>query len=569
MKRSAAIGFAVVLAFGVFIVLFRISEPRYQGRTLTTWLQQYSDASMDETQRLAEARSAVLAIGAKRALPKILNLALTQDDPVSTWMTDKTEKFRIGFFHWRSTIDSQLMGFAGFEILGTNAAPAVPELTRLLQDTNQAIPAARCLENIGKPAEDALCRCLTNANPAVRRLGISGLASATDDVEVYLARIKRSLKDSDSYVRFTAVLAICEQDNAPDLAIPLLIATTEDTDDNVASRAVGGLKESGTNAASTFPVLTNLINSSKLASARAALSAIVKIAPESAVFVLSNAIVNGKPEILRVALQNLKAVSPDLALQMTLDELHSSDTRRRLQAIGMASEYEPSTAGIADALKSAARDDDPQISQRASTVMRDMVQRQEQNPNADVQIPKEPSYEGKSLGEWLKAAQDGSGLSTNAVDALRQMGTNAIPALLARLTYKDPVFGIPRYDISMSGVSGLIALGDRAVPALPALATVMDGDDQDLAIRAMMATLGTGTNALPCLVRGLASRHPDVRHEAANTLSDWGAQFPKGRESAVFLLRNLLTDPDPEIRRNATNQLTALESPPTSSAKIK
>jgi len=284
---------------------------------------------------------------------------------------------------------------------------------------------------------------------------------------------------------------------------------------------------------------------------------------------VSNAVVNGRPEILGAALQNLKLVSPALALKMTLDAFHSPDARRRRQAVGAALGYEPSTPGIAAALKLAATDNAAEIAQQAAMVMRDMVQRQEENPNSDVQIPNEPSYQGKTLGEWLKMHQDGWGLSTNAVNALRQMGTNAIPALLARLTYKDPDLGIPRYDVSMGGVSGLIALGDRAIPALPALGAVMESDDQDLAIRAMMATLGTGTNALPCLVKGMTSRSPDLRHESAHTLADWGAQFPKGREMAVFLLRNLLTDPDQEIRMNATNQLTELESEPTAKVKIK
>jgi HEAT repeat protein len=552
----------MVLAFGALIAFIRLNEPRYNGRTLTGWLQEYSDASMDETQRLAEARSAVLAIGAPKALPRILTLATTEDDPVSTWMTAKTEEFRIRFFHWRSTIDSQLMGFAGFEILGTNAAPAVPKLTRLLRDNKQAIAAARCLVNIEKPAEMALCQCLTNSNPAVRRLGIAGLASATDDVEIYLARVGGLLRDSDSYVRFAAVESIGEQQNAPELTIPLLMAAVGDNDDNVSSLAVRALSRFGTNAAAAFSTLTNAINSAKLASARAASTAIVKIAPLNAEAVLSNAVVNGRPEILRDALRNLKLVSPALALKMTLDAFHSPDARRRLQAVNTASGYEPATPGIAVALKLAATDTDPQVAQRAAMVMREMVQRQEENPDADVQMPNEPSYQGKTLGEWLKMNQGG-------VNALRQMGTNAIPALLARLTYKDPVFGLPRYDISMGGVTGLIALGDRAVPALPALGAVMESEDQDLAIRAMMATLGTGTNAWPCLIKGLTSRHPDLRHESASTLSDWGAQFPKGREMAVFLLRNLLTDPDEEIRRNATNQLTAIESEPTAKAKIK
>lgn len=569
MRKSAAAGFAVILAFGTFIVFIQISEPSYKGRTLTNWLQQYSDASMDETQRLAEARSAVLAIGARKALPKILQLAKTQDDPVSTWTTAKTEEFRISFFHWRSTIDSQLMGFAGFEILGTNAAPAVPELTRLLEDKKQAFTAVRCLINVEKPAEMALCQCLTNPNPDVRRLSLLGLASATDDVEVYLARVRGVLNDSNALVRFAAVQAISEQQNAPELAVPLLIGATRDNDESVASFAVRGLSDFGTNATGAYSTLTNIVISGKPASAMAAVKALVTIAPSKAEPVLSNAVVNGRSEILRAALQNLRSISPMLALKMTLDEFHSSDARRRQGAAIAASDYEPSTPGIAGALKSAATDNDPQVAQRAARVMRDMVQRQEGNPNADVQIPNEPSYEGKSLGEWLSMHQDGWGLSTNAVNAVRQMGTNAIPALLARLTFKDTIFGLPRYDISMGGVSGFIALGDRAVPALPALAAVMDSDDQDLAIRAMMATLGTGTNALPCLAKGLKSRFPDLRNEAAHSLADWGVQFPKGREMAVVLLRNLLCDPDQDIRKNATNQLTELESEPTANAKIK
>jgi HEAT repeat protein len=566
VRKSTTVGFLTVLAFGALVALIRLDEPRYNGRTLTGWLQQYSDAAMDETQRLAEARSAVLAIGAPKALPRILKLATTQDDPVSTWTTTKTEEFRIRFFHWRSAEDSQLMGFAGFEILGTNAASAVPELARLLDDKKQAFTAVRCLVNIEKPAEMALCQCLTNQNPDVRRLGIAGLASATEDVEVYLARIKDLLKDPDTSVRFAAVQAISEQENAPELAVPLLIVSSQDSDNAVASQAVAALGSLGTNAASAFSTLTDLVSTGKPPSARAALSAVVKIDPTKASPVLSNAVVNGRPEILGAALQNLRLVSPTLALKMALDEFHSPDARRRQQAVGAALGYEPSTPGIAAALKLAATDNDAKIARHATMVMRDMVQRQEENPNADVRMPNESSYQGKFLGEWLKMRR-GWDLSTNAVEALRQMGTNAIPALLARVTYKDPDFGLPRYDISMEGVSGLIALGERAVPALPAIAAVMDSDDQDLAIRAMMATLGTGTNAWPCLIKGLTSRHPDLRHESANTLSDWGAQFPKGREMAVFLLRNLLTDPDQEIRMNATNQLTAIESQPTAKAK--
>lgn len=568
VRKSTTVGFLTVLAFGALIALIRLNEPRYNGRTLTGWLQQYSDASMDETQRLAEARSAVLAIGAPKALPRILRLATTQDDPVSTWVIAKTEEFRIPFFHWRSTIDSQLMGIAGFEILGSNAAPAVPELTRLLGDNKQAFTAVKCLVCIEKPAEMALCQCLTNQNPDVRRVGVSGLASATDDVEVYLARIKRRLKDSDSSVRFETVQAIGSQENAPDLAVPLLIIASQDSDGAVASQAVDALGGFGTNAASAFPALTNLANTGRSATTLAALKALAAIAPSEALPVLSNAVANGRPETLVTTLRDLKSVAPALALKMTLEAFQSSDARRRLRAVSAALDYKIATPGIGDALKHAAADPDPEIAKSALMTMRQMMPTERESSDGDVQILNEPSYQGKSLGEWLKMRR-GYDLSTNAVEAVRNMGTNAIPALLARLDYKDPVFDLYSFDVSMVAVSGLIALREQAKPALPALTTLMGSDDRDLAMCAMLATVGTGADAIPSVISGLTNRFPDVRDEAASELAELGAQFPEQSKTAVPFLLKLINDTDRYVRIAATNGLKQIDPKAAAQAGIK
>ena len=121
---------------GALIVCTR--QPRYHGRTLTSWLQQYSCTSLDEPQRRQEAQNAVRAIGTKKVLPKLLNLVEAKDDPVSLWLIDKTDEFRIRFLRWSSSErysyedwqrirwhsaeDFQQLGIAGFEVLGTNAA---------------------------------------------------------------------------------------------------------------------------------------------------------------------------------------------------------------------------------------------------------------------------------------------------------------------------------------------------------------------------------------------------------------------------------------------------------------
>jgi HEAT repeat protein len=147
------------------------------------------------------------------------------------------------------------------------------------------------------------------------------------------------------------------------------------------------------------------------------------------------------------------------------------------------------------------------------------------------------------------------------------MGTNVIPVLLRRVAYKDPVFGLDDFEVSMEGVSGLIALGEEAKPALPRLAELMDGDDGDLALRAMIGTMGAGRDAVPYLIKGLTNRFPMVRSEAANYVTgEWSIQFPEERKGAVPQLLMLLKDLDENVRMAATNGLRTID--PQAAAKV-
>lgn len=571
-KRGKIAGLALggLVLVLVLVVATRGAEPRCRGRTLTSWLEQCSDTPLMETQRLAEAQEAIRAIGAGRALPTMLRLVKTKDDPVSTWIMEQTEKYRVRSLHWHSAIDRQLAGIAGFEVLGTNCAPAVGELTKLLNDKELAFVAARCLENVGKAAELALCQCLTNGDCHVRHLSVAALAPVTDDVEVYVGRIKPRLSDSEPAVRSATVQAVAAQNEAPELAVPFLISALGDSDDHVFVQATEGLAGFGTNALSAFPALTNLAAVGTDVRRRAALKAVAALSSGEGLPILSNAVVSGSAQMMGAALRDMKPVAPELALKMLLGELHSVDGWRRSAAISVASTYDVQTPGIAEALKLAAASDDPEIARHALSVMRQMVRRGKEKPGAvAVKLPNEPSYQGKPLGEWLNMRRDGWEFETNAVLALQSMGTNVIPALLARLTYREPVFGLDDYDVSMSGASALIAMREQARPALPELTVLMDSDNGDLALRAMIATLGTGAGAMPCLIKGLTNRFPNVRSEAANFLAQFGAQYPEERKRAVPLMVRLLSDPDRDVRMNATNELKEIDPQVAAKAGVK
>jgi len=561
MKKSAAIGFLLALAAIILVVGHRNSEPKYQGRTLTSWLEQYSDPSIHD-KRLGEAEAAVRAMDPAEVLPKLLEFIQVRDSRFKTWLTDKAEEHEFPMLHGRDADKLQRQGIAGIEILGTNGAPAVGKLNQLLDDKDCAVVAVCCLEQIGRPAETALCRGLTNQDWQVRQVAVTALAGATDDVEVYIARIKDRLNDSELRVRQTTVSVLGLQTNAPELAVPLLITALADTNINLSANAATTLSAFGTNAATAFPTLVALANTRGAGPRGATLNAMVAIDPAASLPILSNLVVSGPANQLASALQAMETIAPELSHTLTLAAARSEETARRMYVLSVLKRRDPLPPGFSAALKAAAADSSPEVARRATTIIHWILETRKADQTNHLQLPDEPSYQGRSLGEWLETLQVGGEFSTNTVNALRQMDTNVIPALVARVNYHDPEFGVPDSEVIGNAAMALIALGDLTLPALPNLTSMMDSRERDCALWAMTASIGTGSNAVPCLVKGLTNQIPDVRNSAIDILfSEWSTNFPALRNQARPLLEDLLNDPDENVRTSAASSLDELDGP--------
>jgi HEAT repeat protein len=208
--RKKLLALLVLLACAAALIILYTREPRYNGRSLTSWLQQYAAAPAFDTKQAAEAQNAIRSIGAERSLPILLKLVRAKDSPIDDLVLKMKAKFGLKFLHWRFAALFQSYGLAGFDALGTNAAPAVDPLARLLNDKDwqRAMLGFQCLQKIGKPAEGAFCQCLTNQNQSVRLLSVDELGFVTGDAETYISRVKVCLNDSDISVRVTAVREI-------------------------------------------------------------------------------------------------------------------------------------------------------------------------------------------------------------------------------------------------------------------------------------------------------------------------------------------------------------------------
>jgi HEAT repeat protein len=479
------------------------------------------------------------------------------------------DEFRISddigdrFIRWHSAEDLWWLGERGFEVLGTNGAPAAEALGKLLDKPRRLLVIGRCLESIGKPAEPVICQALTNQDVAVRQWAVEQLASVTDDVEVYITRIKPRLHDASDAVRVTTVDAIGVQTSAPELAVPLLIEALKDS--AVSANAAGALANFGTNALVAFPILTNLVEHGGPNVAGAALKTIVILDSDQALPILTNCLARGKPGTA-LALRALVDVAPERALPIILSRLQSPDTETRRISFRLLCRY-PLTPPVESALQAAAADSDLNMANRAKKLLTE--NRQKEHP-LESQFLDDPSYKGKRLGEWLKMheRQGDYAFSPEATNAIHHIGSNAIPALLRRLVYVEPPFGLPAYEINMDGVQGFLMIGDQATPALPQLQALLDGTNQSLVLYAMVSSLGTGTNAIPVLTKGLTNQFPEVRGQAASSLAEVIAnRFPERREEIISLLTNLVNDPDSDVRLNVKGALQEIILPPSPTHK--
>lgn len=182
-----------------------------------------------------------------------------------------------------------------------------------------------------------------------------------------------------------------------------------------------------------------------------------------------------------------------------------------------------------------------------------------------VLAPHEPSYKGKSLSYWLRKIDDGdrqdgvswvswtNNGSVEAREAIQQMGTNAIPFLLLRLTNSNPnlrnklltllakqhliKFPLPQTNyLHRATALAFDALGPAGKDAVPDLVAVLRsqhfraGDDrQKCAAIALVAIDPEGRAALmpfvrsngwngTCAIWGLASHRADVPPEVIQYL---------------------------------------------------
>lgn len=185
---------------------------------------------------------------------------------------------------------------------------------------------------------------------------------------------------------------------------------------------------------------------------------------------------------------------------------------------------------------------------------------------------REPVYQGRPLSFWLKDdppwREPVEGHPKIADEAVRHLGTNAIPTLLRMLRAKDSALKVellhlaqrqhfikitdtPADQLNYTAAKAFEVLGAEAQSAVPALVEIanqkISQDSQLNAIDAMGSIGPAAKEAVPSLLCWATNADVGVRWRAICALSDIHAD-PK---RVVPVLANALRDPDPLIQFGA------------------
>jgi hypothetical protein len=280
--QNKLIGFYLTLTSAIACLVTvqptQAAEPVYDGKALSEWLlalhadltdeeqiaatQQNVDPAKLLEQKQSRAQEAIRQIGTN-GLPTLLDIiSVEQWDRKKVLGKLKSKDFQKAA--GSKDIPTEVFrGLAvdGFGILGTNAEPAIPQLTKLLYGSPECQSEVACaLVQIGPKGFTVLTNAMNNdalVGVLVQTIGQKG----GGDVKTVSRILISALKDSDPGIRGNAAYFLSGKDAT--LAVPALIPMLDDSEHYPRERAALALSSFGQAAESAVPNLmsayTNLI----------------------------------------------------------------------------------------------------------------------------------------------------------------------------------------------------------------------------------------------------------------------------------------------------------------------
>jgi len=381
------------------------------------------------------------------------------------------------------------------------------------------------------------------------------------DQKTFVSKLVITLKDSDRRVRSTAAEALGDIGPAAKEAVPALIAALKDSEWHVRDSAEEALEDIGPAAKKAVPALIAALKDSDKKVREFAAKSLGEIGPAAKKAVPALIALHSDWSVREAALSALRKMGLK-AVPALIAELKDSNSSARKFAAEALGKIGPAAKEAVPALIAALKDSEWNVRDSAEEALEDI------GPAAKKAVPaliaalkdsdwKVRKFAAKALGEIGPAAKKAVpaliALHSDWIDreaalsALRKMGLEAVPALIAALKDSDR-------KVRESAAKALGDIGPAAKEAVPALiAALKDGDRfvQSLAAKVLGEIGPAAKEAVLALIDAQKDSDRKVRESAAEALEDIG---PAAKEAVPALIA-ALKDSDRKIRKFAAEAL--------------
>jgi hypothetical protein len=282
VKRWRILIIIVTVLFAGWIALHLAGErePRFQGRRLADWLDQYgtnrwSRGHDGELQK--EAETAIHQIGTN-GIPIYLKMIADRGSLVKMKLLTNTPRSWLTTLHipplgnyQHQLDDRRRLGAYGFAALGQEATPGVPGLIALLKDNHYdvrycSVFALRCLGPVASNALPALLVCLKDPDATVRDDAVTALGEIHQQPERVIPILAQFLKTNRSniFVHMDTLVALGKFGADAKPAVPAILDCVEDIDQDVKAAALQALSKIDPSAETFLPVLLEMFRDSKV-----------------------------------------------------------------------------------------------------------------------------------------------------------------------------------------------------------------------------------------------------------------------------------------------------------------
>jgi hypothetical protein len=254
-KRGILLALAfVALLGGVVWMLSRPTEPVYQGKPLSAWLNEFNGWNTNQDAFVAFRELAT------NAVPALLKTIRSGDPPFQRLILKLNRMQTLVHFPLREAWQQRWAASFALCAMGAKAKPAFPALTNLLVYTNTAVLGAISLAGIGSEGLPPLLAALTNQNAVIRGAAATGLSLERSELNLVVRALVASLSDQDSRVHRAAVIALGRLHAEPELAVPALVKDFHGNDRVLRADVLEALVRFETNASAAVPLLLEALS---------------------------------------------------------------------------------------------------------------------------------------------------------------------------------------------------------------------------------------------------------------------------------------------------------------------